>query len=192
MNIIPLVGRYSRRKFTLVDPDDVEWIAQQRWPYLRRAVRSRGRLSRISTGYAKSTEGFLHRVIMARAGHNLAGKFIDHHNGWGLDNRKVNLRVGTSGMNARNTQRKPNIHKYKGEWSLVIGRARIGTYPTREEAYEVFERVAGDFGYVTAAARAALLQPVIDFLESQVTAGVLKRLIVDAPLIEDRYQLAEI
>lgn len=127
-------------------------------------------------------------MVMERAGHVVRGMTVDHHNGWGLDNRRTNLRVGTAGMNAKNTRRR-NIHRHNGEFRVVIGTEKIGTYPTREVAEAAYDVAAAERGYVSFRERDTLLQVVIDQLEAWVTEGVLKRHIQDAPLIEDRYRL---
>jgi hypothetical protein len=181
--LIPLTGRSGRGRFTLVDDDDYQWAMTRRWPY-RLPEKTKTRPG--TTGHAFGVDGYMHRAILARHGFDLDGKIVDHRNGWGLDNRKVNLQTSTNGQNARNRY---NIHAYKGGWSLVLGRTRIGTWESKEEALAALEVHGPAHGWVTPAQRARLLQPVLDQLESWVREGLLKPHIKDAPLIEDRYRI---
>lgn len=126
---------------------------------------------------------------MASLFHDIEGKVIDHHNGWGLDNRRINLRVGDSALNSQN-HRQTNIQPYMGGFRVRFSDLTLPEiYRTKELAIEARDVLAPQYGYVTLSKRLELLQPVIEFIESQVRSGVVRNYIQDAPLIEDRYRL---
>lgn len=53
---------------------------------------------------------FMHRVITSAQ----PGMDVDHINGNGLDNRKINLRVCTRSQNLQNKPRRPGTSRFKG------------------------------------------------------------------------------
>jgi hypothetical protein len=188
MQILPLTGRNGRTRFALVDPEDYEWALSRRWSYSLAKPPQRFAAARSGTGYAGSRQHRLHREILLRHQYCLDGLVVDHHNGWGLDNRKINLRPGSQGQNARNTRRQ-NLHRYGKQWVVQIGQKVVGRFDDRDEAAEAYEIAAREAGHVTNKMRAELLAPVIQQLEAWVSEGRLIRHIPDAPLIEDRYRL---
>lgn len=73
----------------------------------------------------------LHRFLMPGV------PMIDHRNGNGLDNRRVNLRPATKGQNSANTRMRPKntsgyrgvtYHKQTGKWVAQIGGAETHRY----------------------------------------------------------------
>jgi hypothetical protein len=79
----------------------------------------------LSNGYAKSKEGYLHRMIMSAK----EKEIIDHINNDKLDNRKSNLRVVSRSQNAQNVCKKVNcssnyigvsFNKGSNKWSSYI------------------------------------------------------------------------
>ena len=149
MREIPL----TRGLVALVDDEDAEWLGQWKWhagsptdgacyakrrcPLLKQPI-------------------FMHRVIMAPP----PGMLIDHIDGDGLNNQRANLRLATSGENARNQRRrKPNVAGYKGVYAhgrgyratiRVDGKVhRLGVYISAESAYVAYcaaaRRLHGEF-----------------------------------------------
>ena len=113
MKQIPL----TRGKVALVDDDDFEYINKYKWcvyicngmPYAKR-------------GKNKKTE-LMHRVIMNPP----SDMQIDHINGNGLDNRRINLRIVTSRQNQQNrhqikSSNYPGVYwnKNKQKWHATI------------------------------------------------------------------------
>lgn len=138
----------------LVDANNAEWLSQWRWwayqrsngsTYAQREETINGRRFRIS----------MHQVIV---GDVPAGERIYHLNGWGLDNRRCNLITGPTSLTValKPPRRFEKNSLYKGvtrsrptqsgepRWRADIrasGRRHyLGTYPTPEEAAEVWDR----------------------------------------------------
>lgn len=101
----------SQGLFATVDDDDYEYLAQFKWYATRLrnvcyAVRHSPKVKGKQFPLIK-----MHRVV-ANAPDGLS---IDHINGDGLDNRKINLRVCTTVENGRNRgKQKDNTSGYKG------------------------------------------------------------------------------
>lgn len=69
----------------------------------------------LSHGYARCSEGVMHRMIMQKeTNKDLDGLVVDHINGNRLDNRVANLRVVTSKGNAKNRSNDPKYEKLLG------------------------------------------------------------------------------
>ena len=97
-------------RFTLVDDEDFNWLNQWKW----RTEFARGK----KYVCRSKREGFgtrMHRVILKAK----KGEEIDHIDGDGLNNQKVNLRFCTHAENMRNRDlQKNNTSGYKGvSWS---------------------------------------------------------------------------
>ncbi len=118
--------RLTKGFSAIVDDNDFGFINSMSWHYQPKR----------KTGYAighviingKRTTRRMHRIIM-KAKKN---EQIDHVNGNGLDNRRVNLRIATAKMNAINRRSKPKSG-YKGVSLIQITKsgkklftARIG------------------------------------------------------------------
>lgn len=97
----------------------------------------------------------MHRLILARElGRELLPKeFVDHINGDGLDNRRINLRIATHQQNIRNQRlSKANTSGYKGvskrnkRWGSCISvdgkTIHLGRFDTPEEAHEAYCQAA--------------------------------------------------
>lgn len=91
-------------------------------------------------------------------------EFIDHKNGYGLDNRWENLRACTKGQNVANASaRKTNtsgfkgisFHQGTGKWRAMLRyqgkRINLGLHATPEEASAAYqhkaEEIHGEFAY---------------------------------------------
>jgi len=103
----------TQGKFALVDPEDYEKLSKYNWYAVRSprgfyAVRS----VNAKNGRSGQKNVRMHRVILKAP----EGKFIDHINHNGLDNRKSNLRICTMQQNSWNMrkQRGNCTSQYKG------------------------------------------------------------------------------
>lgn len=88
------VVKLTQGKFAVVDVADLDLIEPARW-----------HASQVSPDawYADSTvpERFMHRIVTGAP----KGMYVDHKNHDGLDNRRVNLSVGTQQANIANRNR---------------------------------------------------------------------------------------
>lgn len=120
---ISLSGIRGEGKETILDADDYERFACQKW-YLS----SQGYA--ISAGHSK--ERRLHRLITNCP----SDKVVDHLNGNILDNRKSNLRICTQAENMKNLH---NVRGYcydksKDNWIVYYRGQYCGRYKTEKEA----------------------------------------------------------
>lgn len=148
MKFIPLS---KAEKYAAVDDEDYEILSQLSWRYLQDPT---------GPEYA-TTVISMHRLIALL--HDLTDirqQQIDHWNGCGLDNRKINLRPCTPTQNAQNRgKRKGTRSRYKGvswnqnnkklskPWRAKITlpdgtRLSLGLYATEEEAAEAYNQAA--------------------------------------------------
>lgn len=133
----------------LIDLDDVDKVKNIKW--------HRSDLQR-STYYCLSNDPEwkrIHRLIMGVTDKNIV---VDHINHNGLDNRKSNLRICTSGQNTCNClTSKNNKSGHKGvywskerkKWCAQISinnkTKGLGRYDTIEEAIEASEKAAKEY-----------------------------------------------
>jgi hypothetical protein len=136
----------TQGKVAIVDDEDYEKVNSYKWcydkPYARRTTWDRA--------LQKQSVVRMHRFIMGVP----KGKFIDHINGDGLDNRKINLRICTQAQN--NSNRKKDIRdkhsKYKGarlrnnRWYSYItisgNMTYIGAFDSELEAAKAYDAAA--------------------------------------------------
>ncbi len=84
----------TQDRYALVDDEDFEVLNKYKWSY-----------SSAGKGYVQRYPGILmHRVVLNAQ----KNEEIDHKNGDGLDNRKLNLRKCTHAQNLRNRRRQKN------------------------------------------------------------------------------------
>ncbi len=117
----------TQGKYAIVDPEDYEELAKYNWFAIRSprgfyAARSAGTNRR---GLSQITVR-MHSVILKPP----EGKFVDHINHNGLDNRKRNLRICTMQQNTWNKRKKRGNctsqykgvtwHKRTGKWQARI------------------------------------------------------------------------
>jgi hypothetical protein len=103
----------------LVDDEDAELVSGYPWHH------TKGHASYSDASTDKNAR-YMHRMIMG----DPEDKEIDHINGNGLDNRKINLRVCTHAQNMKNRKKRssPTSSTYKGvSWHKREGKwiARI-------------------------------------------------------------------
>jgi hypothetical protein len=96
----------TQGKYAIVDPEDYEELAKYKWF----AKRCEGRFYAGRTVKKKTVR--MHQVIIG----DVEGKFIDHINHNGLDNRKANLRFATTQQNSWNKRKQKGNYssQYKG------------------------------------------------------------------------------
>ncbi len=138
MKTIEMAGGFV----TLVDDEDFEYLNQFKWHTcrscntwyaVRELIRRNGPTSKIR----------MHRVIMNPP----EGKYIDHINHDGLDNRRSNLRIVTTRENIMNMERgnstgylgvKRHYDKFGAQIRINGKRIWLGRYDTAEEAHNVY------------------------------------------------------
>ena len=144
---IPLTQMF----YALVDGKNYDWL--NRWQWRARkdyntfyAVRyEQNRFTR------KSKVIIMHREILGLKFGD--GKITDHINGYGLDNRELNIRICNNSQNQHNSRiRVDNTSGYKGvtkarqKWAVAIRNhgilIRLGCYETKEEAARVYDEQA--------------------------------------------------
>lgn len=104
--------------------------------------------------YAVSDGVRMHRLLTGAR----PGEIVDHRDGDGLNNRRLNLRVGTQSGNCVNRKRTPGTHlrgarPKMGRWQSYIkfaGKQRsLGYFATEREAHEAYvieaTRLHGDW-----------------------------------------------
>ena len=146
MKRIPL----TQGKVAMVDDADFEYLSQFKWCFSHGYAQTRGR----------GKKEYMHRVIMNPP----ADKQVDHKHKTleGLDNRRSNLRVGTSsdnqhnrGKNRNNTSGYKCISRSNGKWIVGIMknyRNYGGRFNSLGEAISardtLISRLHGDFAKV--------------------------------------------
>lgn len=101
----------SRGKVALIDDDDSQLVGEYRWWLYPVATTTHHAGTQITDSHGNRHYLAMHRLIMNAP----AGMDVDHINGNGLDNRKINLRLCARGENVRN--RRPQVRRssrYKG------------------------------------------------------------------------------
>jgi hypothetical protein len=149
----------SQGMVAIVDPCDIDFVAQWRWFYFSGSNRS-------LTGYAVRNRRvgdpghkgvvYMHRELMGAA----KGLVVDHINGNGLDNRRVNLRIATHRQNCRNRRGAErnstseylgvSWHKRAHKWAAFICERRnrrcvstyLGVFNSEAEAARAYDAEA--------------------------------------------------
>ncbi len=125
----------------LVDDEDYGWVSQYRW----RLFLNKRNLYAVTS--VSGQEILMHRLIMDAG----PGQSIDHKNGDGLDNSRVNLRFATQKQNMANMKKRSGTtSKYKGvwhyaqinKWTARIQNEHLGCFDTEEEAAVTYNEAA--------------------------------------------------
>ena len=149
----------TQGKEAIIDKEDIDKVSQYTWFAVKNGCR-------YATTAARNAENrvvniAMHRLIMD----NPVGFEIDHVDGDGLNNTKLNLRLATRQQNAFNLKKpKNNTSGFKGvswcqasnRWKATISvnrvRHHLGFYNTKEQAYQAYcqasERFHGEFGRI--------------------------------------------
>ena len=144
----------SQGKFTLVDYSDYEKVNQYKWYISKEVIRYYARRNIVRDG--KKTTLKLHRFLLGESKLD-----VDHINGNGLDNRRINLRFATRAQNMANTLahrdgklglkgvtyygNRPNskrIKHYVARIKVDGKTIRLGYFMTAEEAKEAYDKAA--------------------------------------------------
>lgn len=140
--LIPLPGGL----FTLVSPEDFDRATAHRW-HVKRKKSQPGKLYvqrtiRLGSGRtARKTAETLHRFIVGAR----PGEVVDHRNGNGLDNQRLNLRHATNRQNAQNVTLSANQKRggFKGvswnprakKWQAAISGGPVKPNGRRARVY---------------------------------------------------------
>lgn len=142
--------KISQGKTVLVDDWDYEWLSQYKW-YLGKSKRKSGD----DLYYAWTHQYNGHVTSMHRILTNAQpGQIVDHRNGNGLDNQRLNLRTCTKAQNARNIKARWGRSQYKGvywhkhrkKWAVEINiggqRKSLGYYADEIAAARAYDKAA--------------------------------------------------
>ncbi len=126
---------------TVVDDEDYEWLSQWNWSAVSTQRRNGGYAMRRDNRSGKTI--LMHRVLLDAP----EGIEVDHINGNGLDNRRVNLRLVTLQQNRRNRNTGRNnqtgykgvtFDKKSGKWVMSL---RV-LFDSAEEAAQAYDQLA--------------------------------------------------
>lgn len=134
--------------FAIVDDEDFERLSKYSWRI------SKERANNYAIRYAGNRINIqMHREVLGLSPQD--GKFGDHINGNGLDNRRLNLRVATRAQNNTNKRPKKREHtrfkgitwlKKKRAWFVQIGHNKknyyLGSFKSEIEAARAYDRAA--------------------------------------------------
>lgn len=109
----------TRGEYALIDVEDIQLVAGANW-YV--CVACGGKLkyavcSRTKQGKTRQAQIRMHRIILGADDLD-----VDHKNGNGLDNRRINLRTCSHQQNMANIVRKPGVSGYRGVRPTPAGR----------------------------------------------------------------------
>jgi hypothetical protein len=141
--------KLTQNKVALVDDEDFERLKGFHW-YTRKTGNLFYAVYKIKKSQ-KSTTFYMHRIILQV----LTGVPVDHVDGNGLNNQKVNLRLCTHQENMQNRKTQKNNksglkgvswHKNEEKWRAVIkaeGKYKhLGYFPTKELAALAYNEAA--------------------------------------------------
>lgn len=143
----------TRGMVAIVDAADYELLSQYKWQTGkgRHTYYAQRSLPRVGGKYQSKIH--MHVQMMG----SRPGKFVDHKNGNGLDNRRDNLRIATRRQNAQNCRHpKPNRTGFKGVTrcrsrfqarianpaGTGLPKLHLGMFGSAEEASRAYEAAA--------------------------------------------------
>lgn len=152
---IPLTQGY----YALVDEDDATWLSQWNWYYWDGYARRNGEWHPVEDGRLARDPILMHRSIL-----QLPDQMdVDHANGDGLDNRRLNIRPATRAQNMHNRgsvsgseYKGVHWHKRRGKWAAAISvngtRYHLGYFHSDVEAALSYDEAAvehhGEFAHL--------------------------------------------
>jgi len=92
----------TQDRLACVDDEDFDWLSKWKWHYQCGEKWKTGYAKRTDRSEPKQKTVSMHVAIMKRHEKWRRGKEVDHKNVCGCDNRKVNLRLVTSGNQGAN------------------------------------------------------------------------------------------
>lgn len=147
----------GKGQYALVDADDVGIVNRHRWHVF--APKDRRTQYAVTSAWEDGKQRTLrmHRLILGAQ----PGELVDHINGDGLDNRRVNLRLCNAAENSRSLHvRRGGTSKYHGvassgsgyptkPWSVTIQvnrrTIRVGRFRDEEEAARAYDAAARNY-----------------------------------------------
>lgn len=137
----------------IVDAADYEWLSQWKWHALNNHGRGRYAIRGEKAEDGKQVTVYMHRLIMSAG----KGILVDHINGDGLDNRRINLRLATRHENMRNQHNQRSNSGYRGvswhrtrkKWGARIRYANklwhLGWFDDPKEAALAYNKAALEY-----------------------------------------------
>jgi hypothetical protein len=131
----------TRGKEAIVDDEDFEYLSKFKWCYCG------GERQNYAIRGISNTTIRMHTEIMKPP----KGLVIDHINGNGLDNRKINLRICTISINLQNSKKhKNNASGFRGviwnkrakKWQVSLCGEHLGTCENIKEAALIYDTAA--------------------------------------------------
>lgn len=146
----------TKRKEALVDTKDVPLVAQYKWHAAQFGHNWYARTN-ITLDSGERCTITMHTLLMgSRSGHE-----VDHRDGNGLNNRRLNLRWATRTQNRANQRRSSSTSGVKGvywhsrdkTWQSAIAGKHLGYFNSKEEAQSAYaaaaEQLYGEFACTT-------------------------------------------
>ncbi len=111
----------TQGRCALVDDDDFEWLNQWKWCVHKTKynVYAERRLTLKESILKPKVR--MHRIILGAT----KDVQVDHRNGIGIDNQRVNLRICTPAQNTYNSKAKGGLSNYKGVHLYRDGRTWV-------------------------------------------------------------------
>ncbi len=154
--------KLTKDDYTLVDDADYDYLKQFRWfTFINKRNQFKYARTKIDNKLI-----YMHRLLLGLTDPKIP---VDHVNGDSLDNRRENIRVATTQLNAANRgKQKNNTSGYKGVFQrkesyyktpryramIRVNQKliRLGTFEDPEEAAKAYDKAAvehfGEFAYL--------------------------------------------